>query len=65
MSKVPENLNLSRDRIVAVGLLTQADLIRLGGTFKRLWPVQDAPDFEELLKAIDDADAGTDQGGRS
>jgi hypothetical protein len=44
------------DRIVAVGLLTQRDVNLLGPTFERLWPVEDAPDFEELLEAIDEAD---------
>ena len=44
------------DRIVAVGLLTERDLNLLGATFDRLWPVEDAPNFDELLRAIDDAD---------
>ena len=44
------------DRIVAVGLLTQRDVNLLGPTFERLWPVEDAPDFEELLAAIDEAE---------
>ena len=43
-------------RIIAVGLLTQRDVALLGPTFERLWPVEDAPDFADLLKAIDDAD---------
>ena len=45
-----------RERIVAVGLLTQRDLKLLGPTFDRVWPVEDAPQFEELLRAIDRAD---------
>ena len=44
------------ERIVAVGLLTQANLDLLGPTFKRAWPVQDTPCFSQLLKAIDEAD---------
>ena len=44
------------ERIVAVGLLTQGDLNLLGPTFERLWPVQEAPCFSQLLRAIDDAD---------
>jgi len=28
----------------------------LGERFTRLWPVDNAPKFEELLEAIDDAD---------
>ena len=45
------------ERIVAVGLLTQRDLIALGPTFARIWPVEKAPSFNELLRAIDEADA--------
>ena len=44
------------DRIVAVGLLTRRDLDLLGPTFERAWPVEDAPGFGELLRAIDEAD---------
>ena len=47
---------MPKDRIVAVGLLTEFDLDRLGDTFSRLWPVEDVPCFEELLEAIDEAD---------
>jgi len=47
---------LPQDRIVAVGLLTQRDLTLLGPTFDRTWPVEDAPMFGELLRAIDKAD---------
>jgi hypothetical protein len=44
------------ERIVAVGLLTSRDLNLLGPTFDRVWPVEEAPSFNELLRAIDDAD---------
>jgi hypothetical protein len=44
------------DRIVAVGLLTRHDLQLLGPTFDRVWPVEEAPAFNELLRAIDEAD---------
>jgi hypothetical protein len=47
---------LPEDRIVAVGLLTQSDLSLLGPTFNRTWPVEEAPMFSELLRAIDEAD---------
>lgn len=47
---------MPQDRIIAVGLLTQRDVSLLGPTFDRLWPVEDAPDFDDLLRAIDDAD---------
>jgi len=45
-----------QDRIVAVGLLTRHDLGLLGPTFDRAWPVEEAPSFKELLRAIDEAD---------
>ena len=44
------------ERIVAVGLLTKRDLNLLGPTFDRVWPVEKAPAFNELLRAIDEAD---------
>ncbi len=44
------------DRIVAVGLLTRQDLDLLGPTFNRAWPVEETRDFNELLRAIDNAD---------
>lgn len=44
------------ERIVAVGLLTKRDLSVLGPAFDRAWPVEEAPSFNELLRAIDDAD---------
>ena len=44
------------DRIVAVGLLTKRDLSLLGPTFDRVWPVDEAPGFNELVRAIDQAD---------
>jgi hypothetical protein len=47
---------LQQDRIVAVGLLTQNELTLLGPAFDRVWPVELAPSFSELLRAIDEAD---------
>jgi hypothetical protein len=44
------------ERIVAVGLLTQRELNLLGPSFERAWPVEQAPAFSDLLRAIDDAD---------
>ena len=44
------------ERIVAVGLLTRRELDVLGPTFDRVWPVEEAPHFNELLRAIDEAD---------
>ena len=45
-----------RERIVAIGLLTQDELGLLGPAFDRAWPVDKAPHFDELIRAIDDAD---------
>ncbi len=48
---------MNQNGILAVGLLTHRDLTVLGPTFTRLWPVDQAPAFNELLRAIDEADA--------
>lgn len=53
-----------QERIVAVGLLTQGDLNVLGPTFDRIWPVEEAPSFSELLRAIDEADRELQQSGQ-
>lgn len=45
-----------RERIVAVGLLTQEDVRALGANFSRLYPVDKTPCFGQLLRAIDEAD---------
>nr|WP_184089587.1 hypothetical protein [Sphingomonas xinjiangensis] len=50
---------MAQDRIVAVGLLTNRDLERLGSGFRRCFPVSDDQKFEDLLRAIDEADATT------
>ena len=47
---------MEKERIVAVGLLTQHDLNLLGHSFTRLWPVEDAQCFEGLIEAIDEAE---------
>jgi hypothetical protein len=44
------------ERIVAIGLLTKRDLRLLGPTFDRAWPVEEAPEFDDLVRAIDEAD---------
>jgi len=51
------------ERIVAVGLLTKHDLGLLGPTFDRAWPVEEAPSFNELLRAIDEADRRLEESG--
>ena len=48
---------MAQEHIVAVGLLTDRDLERLGSGFKRCFPVTDDEKFEDLLRAIDEADA--------
>ena len=48
---------MAQEHIVAVGLLTDRDLERLGSGFKRCFPVSDDGKFEDLLRAIDEADA--------
>lgn len=53
---------MAQERIVAVGLLTRRDLNVLGPAFDRVWPVEEAPSFNELLRAIDDADRQLIQG---
>jgi hypothetical protein len=45
-----------KEPIVAVGLLTQREVNLLGPTFDRLWPIDEAPQFDELLRVIDEAD---------
>ena len=50
---------MAQDRIVAVGLLTTRDLERLGSGFRRCFPVSDDEQFEDLLRAIDAAEAAS------
>lgn len=45
-----------KQRIVAVGLLTQHNVDTLGDGLSQSWPVELAPSFNELLRAIDDVD---------
>jgi hypothetical protein len=45
-----------RERIVAIGLLTKEELRLLGPTFDRVWPIEQAPAFPELIRAIDEAE---------
>ena len=53
------------EQIVAVGLLTRNDVRLLGPSFERLWPVEEAPHFRGLLRAIDEADRRLRHAGRS
>lgn len=45
-----------RERIVAIGFLTQRDLDVLGAGFARIFPLDENTDFDPLLKAIDEAE---------
>ena len=47
---------MAKERIVAVGLLTERDLTLLGHSFTRLWPVDETPCFKGLVQAIDEAE---------
>lgn len=47
---------MDQERIIAVGLLTRRDLDLLGPAFSRAWPVEEVPQFGDLLRAIDRAD---------
>ena len=46
----------SHDDIIAIGLLTQDDIKRLGANFSRLFPMPRDGAFDDLIKAIDEAD---------
>lgn len=45
-----------REQIVAIGLLTRHELDLLGEGFDRAFPINDELVFEDLLRAIDEAD---------
>jgi hypothetical protein len=45
-----------RERIVAIGLLTQSDLDLLGSGFRRAFLVDETPCFDDMIRAIDIAD---------
>lgn len=47
---------MDQERIVAIGLLTERDLSLLGPAFKWAWPIEEVPQFDELIRAIDEAD---------
>lgn len=52
------------DRIVAVGLLTARDLEMLGSGFRRVFPIDQGAEFQDLLHAIDEAVERVEGGGR-
>lgn len=45
-----------RERVVAIGLLTARELDMLGSGFRRAFPIDDDNCFDELLRAIDEAE---------
>ena len=47
---------MSNEKIVAVALLTQGNLDTYGSALKRVFPIDEAPCFGDLLAAIDEAD---------
>lgn len=47
---------MADDRVVAVGLLTAADVALLGQGFRRLFPVPRGGDFADLLHALDEVE---------
>ena len=47
---------MRNERIVAVALLTRANLEMFGEDLRKVYPVEDVPCFPELLRAIDEAD---------
>lgn len=46
----------ANEEIVAIGLLTKRELEMFGSTLSKVWPIEEAPTFAQLLEAIDDAD---------
>jgi hypothetical protein len=44
---------MTEDKIIAVGLLTQRDLDRLGSGFQRLYPVPHDDAFTGLLRQLE------------
>ena len=53
----------TREDIVAIGLLTQDDIQRLGQNFSRLFPLPRDGAFDDLIKAIDEADRQRNRSG--
>lgn len=47
---------MADEQVVAVALVTQAQLDQLGSNLQRYWLIDDTPCFQGLLNAIDDAE---------
>ncbi len=48
---------MERERVVAVGLLTERELAFVGQSLRRVYRIDEGDCFGDLLRAIDDADA--------
>jgi hypothetical protein len=46
---------VDRERVVAIALLTEANLRAIGQNLERVYPVDHSPDFSELLTRIEKA----------
>lgn len=46
----------NRERIVAVGLLSEHELARVGQSLRRVYRIDETTSFDHLLRAIDVAD---------
>jgi hypothetical protein len=58
-----QGVNMAEDRIVAVGLLTQGDLDRLGTGFRNVIPVKRDSMFDDLLAQLDQIEIEPTQNG--
>ena len=50
-----------REKIVAVGFMTQPEFEVWGDRLRTVYLVDDVPDFDGLIRAIDEADARRNQ----
>lgn len=46
---------VNREEIVAIALLTRRDMATLGSALRQVYPIDDRPCFDDLLKALDEA----------
>ena len=49
----------NKDEIVAIAMLTRADVQRVGDSLKLVFKTEDTPQFEDLLNALDRAEQRT------
>ena len=47
---------VAKNRIVALGMLTQSNLESFGKDLKKVYPIDETPCFAEILRVIDEAD---------